>query len=87
MKCRRIGQSRIYYTGSFNMSSLTEILITANDGEMWSDYARDYEVLLPNGEWKPLGQAFTDHDVVPNNVNSSFGPPIDDECRTRGWNP
>lgn len=92
MKLRRKNTDTICRSTQFNTSSLTEIYVDYGpyeDGswERDTDYMRNYDVQLPDGSWKDLLQAFGDHDVVPNNDNTHFGLPIDDECRQRGYNP
>lgn len=65
----------------FNLSSLCEIL-TGDD----SAYMADLDVWLPAlNEWKDLGQAFRDRDVITNNLNTTFFPPPTEDDRKRGF--
>lgn len=65
----------------FNPCSLCEV----NMGDD-SASVHDLEVLIGD-TWKNLALAFDDRDVVPNNLNTSFGVPINNEALVRGYNP
>lgn len=71
----------------FNVRGLGEIIISYdNEGGMDSDYICDYDVFLPsiNG-WKAMDEAFKDRDLIPDNYNTRFREPKNDEERQRGW--
>ena len=83
MKARHNGEEGS--CSQFNTSTLSEVIFYSND---WTDtvYIRDVEVEVA-GQWKTLQAAFDDGDVVPDNANQGFAPPIDAESRARGYNP
>ena len=68
-------------TNRFNIHSLSEI-------DMYDDSApiRDLEVLI-GSEWYDMNEAFTLRLIVPNNHNTHFAPPLNEDCRDRGYNP
>ncbi len=72
-------------TIEFNTHGLGEILVYFDDGSASSEMVSDYDVLLPNGEWKTLGQALKDHDVISDNFNQYLAFPTNDLERERGW--
>lgn len=69
------------FSSRFNTASVSEVL-TGDD----SPDISELDVFV-NGAWKDMRKAFADNDIVPNNLNTSFGPPLNDECRKRGYNP
>jgi hypothetical protein len=85
VKLRNKKNGLIGHSGKFNMSSLTEIMILFEDGEMDTDYQSNWDVALPDGSWKDLGQAFRDHDVITDNYNTIFFHPRTPEDRERGF--
>ena len=64
---------------SFNMHALAEVL-TGED----SAYISDLDIWI-DGEWKDMGQAFKDRDILPDNYNSFFSVPETEEQRERGY--
>lgn len=72
-------------SSQFNVSTTGEIIVC---GEDWydSDFIVNYDVILPDGSQKDLGQAFVDRDVLPNNYNTRFDYPESDEAKERGYN-
>lgn len=65
----------------FNIRSCAEVL-TGDD----SVHVSGLDVFIDGAGWKSLSQAFADKDVIPNNDNTHFGPPVDDEAKARGYN-
>ena len=63
----------------FNVHAIAEVL-TGDD----SAYISDLDIWI-DGEWKDMGQAFKDRDIIPDNYNTFFGPPRTDEDRERGY--
>ena len=64
----------------FNVHALAEVL-TEDD----SVFISDLDVFV--GErWKDMRQAFKDRDIVPDNTNTYFGEPRDEEAHKRGYN-
>jgi hypothetical protein len=49
-----------------------------------SAYISDLDVFV-NDEWKDMRQAFADRDIIPDNYNTFFGVPRNDEDRERGY--
>lgn len=84
VKVRRIGTtSPIGAASQFNIHAIGEVIV------MWADdasdeYVRDLEAEI-DGEWKPLGQAFTDKDLITDNYNTRFFVPPTPEDRERGY--
>lgn len=71
-------------SGEFNVHAMAEIIVYYPD-DVDTDYIRNFDVQLPDGTWKDLGQAFRDHDVITNNANTRFFFPTNDEDRARGY--
>jgi hypothetical protein len=76
--------SQIGHSGDFNTHSLSEILVYWDD-DIDSDYMSKYDVLLSDGNWKDLKQAFKDKDVITDNHNTCFAEPKTEEERERGY--
>lgn len=68
----------------FNTSSINEVVVCWNGGDMSSEYASDLEVQIGN-VWKPLTDAFRDSDVITDNHNTRFFEPRSPEDRERGY--
>ena len=71
----------------FNIHTVSpqEIIVGFDNGEIDTDYMRNYEVLLSSGEWKDAIQAYQDHDIITDNYNVRFFEPSTDEDRKRGY--
>lgn len=70
----------------FNMHALTEVIVIFETGESDSYYPSDLEVYITaKQEWKPLREAFKDHDVIVDNLNSRFFEPATQEDKERGF--
>lgn len=63
----------------FNRYSMSEVL-TGDD----SVFISDLDVFV-NGNWKDMGQAFDDKDIIPDNYNEWFGEPNSKEDKERGY--
>lgn len=63
----------------FNVHALAEVL-TGDD----SAFISDLDVWV-NGEWKDMREAFKDRDIIPDNYNTFFGVPRNEEDRQRGY--
>jgi hypothetical protein len=63
----------------FNVHAIAEVL-TGDD----SAYISDLDVYV-DGAWKDMRQAFADGDIIPDNYNTFFGVPRNDEDRARGY--
>lgn len=81
MKLRYKSTGTLTDGNSWNMAATAEVL-TGDDTVPISDL--DVEI---NGQWKDMIQAFKDRDIVSDNYNRYFGPPINEECKARGYNP
>ena len=68
-----------FNAGSFNTSALAEVL-TGDD----SAYIKDLDVCI-DGEWKDLGQAFNDRDLITDNYNTRFFEPKTVIDKARGY--
>lgn len=70
---------KTFHAWRFNTHALSEVL-TGND----SAYISELDVCIKE-EWKDLGSAFRDKDVIPDNYNQFFVEPPTDEDRERGY--
>lgn len=70
------------WSSSFNVHAMSEVL-TGDD----SPFIKDLDVQLPSGEWKDMIRAFKDKDILPDNYNIGFAPPLNEACKERGYNP
>lgn len=68
-------------TNKFNVVGLSEV-------DMGDDsaYIKDLDVFIPGIGWKDMKQAFADRDIIVNNHNTHFDVPLNDICRSRGYN-
>ena len=75
----------IGFSGQFNLSTCGEVLVY---GEWGSDssYIKDLDVEI-DGQWVDMNEAFTKRLIIPDDHNVYFAPPVNDECRERGYNP
>jgi hypothetical protein len=69
----------------FNIHGLGEIVVYFDEGDCSSEFFREYEVQLTSGEWKDMRQAFVDHDLIPNDLNTSFRESRSDAECAQGW--
>lgn len=79
-------QTGIEYTGDrFNLSGLGEIIVGNEHGQD-SAFQWEFDVWLEaKQEWKDLDQAFRDHDVISDNLNTRFFEPQTPADRERGY--
>lgn len=71
---------------SFNVHALAEILVNFdNDQGASSEYIKDYEVLLSDGNWHDMGVAFEQHFLITDNFNTGFFEPKNEEDQIRGF--
>jgi len=81
MKMRYKKTGRITFSSKFNVGGLFEV-ITEDD----SAFIKDLDVYLESKkEWKDLGQAFKDKDLIPDNLNVYFFEPINKKEREQGY--
>ncbi len=66
-------------SSKFNIHAMSEV-VTGDD----SVFISDLDVFI-NGEWKDLGQAFRDKDIITDNYNTYFGEPQTKEDKERGY--
>ena len=70
---------------SFNISSISEILIYGDWGGD-STFINECEVYLESKKiWKDMSQAFKDKDIITDNYNTRFFEPPTKEDRERGF--
>lgn len=81
MKCRYKKTGAEFDSSRFNTYGLGEVL-TGDDSASISSLD-----VFVNGEWKDMRQAFIDDDIIPNNLNTDFGVPINAEAKVRSYNP
>jgi hypothetical protein len=68
----------------FNKHAASEVIVLFDDGDATSEFICELAIQLPDGEWKPMKQAFADKDIVPDNLNNWFGFPSPEE-KSRGY--
>lgn len=68
----------------FNIHGIGAIFVCWRDGDMSEEMGRNLEVEI-DGEWKPLTDAFKDHDLITDNHNTRFFKPPTPEDRERGY--
>lgn len=74
------------YSGNFNTSSLSEIVVYFEEGDCSSEFIKEYDVFIKaKNEWKDLGEAFKDRDIIVDNYNTRFFEPDNEEDRQRGY--
>jgi hypothetical protein len=74
------------FSHSFNTHSLSEIIIGYDDDSMDSDDISNFDVYLEKkNEWKDMGQAFKDRDIIPDNYNAHFREPKNEQERQQGY--
>jgi len=84
VKLRHKRYGHIAWSGQFNVASLSEIIVTYEDGSADSAFRKDWDAFV-GGQWKDLRQAFRDHDLVTDNYNTRFFEPSCGEDRERGF--
>lgn len=85
MKIREKKTGELGSSGRFNIHGMSDIVVDFDNGEMDSCFIGDFEVLLSNGLWKDLSQAFRDKDIITDNYNTRFFEPKNEEDRERGY--
>lgn len=85
MRIRYKGSGNIGESEWFNTHGLGEVITYGNWGSD-STYIKDLDVEV-NGSWVDMNQAFRECLIVPDDLNTYFAPPINDECKLRGYNP
>lgn len=84
VKHKRTGA--IGYSNQFNIHGLGEIIVGFQDGDMDSDYIKNYDVFLEKrGIWYDLAGAFLTHDIIIDNYNTIFFEPKTEEDKIRGY--
>jgi hypothetical protein len=73
------------YSDSFNMHALYEVVVNYDNGGADSVYISDLEVFLSDGNWHDLEEAFLNHFLIMDNLNSIFFEPKYEEDQLRGY--
>jgi hypothetical protein len=68
----------------FNTAGVGEVIVYWSLGDMDSEEISKLEVLL-GGDWKDMTQAFRDHDLVTDAINTCFMEPPTPADRERGY--
>lgn len=79
MKVRYKSNKQETFASNFNVHALNEVL-TGDD----SCYVSDLDVFV-NGKWKDMQQAFRDRDIIPDNYNTWFAEPKNEDDRKQGY--
>lgn len=87
MKVRfKLTSSTIWHSTRFNIHGLGEIIIMNTNLGADSTYIKDLDVFIESKqEWKDMGQAFKDKDIIIDNYNTMFFEPSNDEDKQRGF--
>jgi hypothetical protein len=85
MRVRRKSTGTMGEATDFNTHGLSEIIVCFDEGDMSSEFVRDYEVLLSTGEWRDMNLAFAANALIPNDMNTSFRESRSDKERARGY--
>lgn len=89
MKVRLIDKPEITGNSSqFNVHALAEVFVGFDNLDYGYDtcYIKDFDVFVEaTQEWKTMSDAFRDHDIVTDNMNSVFFEPKKQEDRERGY--
>lgn len=57
----------------FNTLSVSEMIVTYNEGDASSEFVSDYDVQLQDDSWKDMREAFRDKDLVSDEQDRYFG--------------
>lgn len=77
--------SEICYSSEFNIHSLSEVIV-GGDWGMDSCFIKDLDVYIEKlKEWKDMGAAFRDSDLINDNYNTIFFEPRNEEDRKNGF--
>ena len=71
-------------SSEFNIHGLSEIIVYYADG-CDSDFIFNFDVELKDGSWKDMHQAFEDHYIITDNLDTEFFYPECDADRNRGY--
>lgn len=75
-----------WYSERFNIHALSEIIVFNKDLGADSAFIKDFDVCLEQKkEWKDMGQAFRDKDLIIDNYNTFFFEPKTEANRIRGY--
>jgi len=85
MKIRNKETKNIAWSDRFNEHGIDEIIVCFPDGDMSSEYIRDYEVQLSNDTWVDMKKAFSDKDLITDNYDRYFLEPPTETDRQRGY--
>jgi hypothetical protein len=86
MKLRSIKNHVECESTSFNIFSLSEIIIYYAGGDADSAPISDFVVFLESTRtWKYMPDAFGDRDLIPDGLNSHFREPVNDRERKNGY--
>lgn len=86
MRVRMIKKPEITgWSDRFNTHGLGEIIVGYDDGDMSSEYIKDYEVQLENGVWLELSRALRCHIVVTDNYMDHFREVKTEEEYEKGY--
>lgn len=77
------------YTGTstnFNTHGLGEMIVYFDDDSCDSEYIHDYDVYIDGtNSWMDMSEAFSRNLIIPDNYNTWFREPVNDEEKERGW--
>jgi hypothetical protein len=79
------------FSMGLNTHAMAEVIVGFDDDEsgqsmgMDSCFLKELQVLLKDGTWKDLEQAFKDKDVITDNYNTDFREPENEEEKEKGW--
>lgn len=74
-----------FETKMFNIHAIGEVLVYDESFGCDLFFVKDLDVLLKDGTWKDMRQAFKDHDLITDNYNTYIFEPENEEDRERGY--
>ena len=75
----------VWYSGKFNIHGLSEVIVQHEELGADSVFIKDLDVLLVNGKWQDMHQAFRNHDLIIDNYNTCFFEPKTTKEKERGF--
>ena len=86
MKVREKNKEIIWHSSRFNIHGIGEMIVENEDYGADSVFIKDYDAWIEElQQWKDMGQAFRDRDIIIDNYNTYFFEPSTEEDRARGF--
>lgn len=86
MKVRNKKTGALGYCSKSNTYAMAEVIVYFDEGDCSSEFIKDYDVYLELQQtWKSMDEAFRNRDLIPDNYDTEFREPRNDDERERGW--